>query len=533
MSMRLIRALGAVLAFAACVSHAQTGQILTGTINIVGGAPLDTVTFTCFGRPTCSGTYSETVREVGCSNAATMTGNITITGVNLATSGPISGDVTISNDYSVTANGNGTCTYVVIASPFTVSYAGTWNGTSGAITLSVGAGFTVTGTLSQGAGRTPQVFPMTVTGNIGANVSNASATFQPRPQDAGTQNSVYVFAYAPSSIVLNAAGEKDGIVQCVLAQLNASGQLQAVSPSSLQAYVTGVLTGQGQAITIFNNVATANIGGAAFFLGYGTTSSGMINSGVNQVAIKVPASGVNCDPQPAKTGWWWSTREGGRGYSLEQSGNTLFFAAYLYDASGRATWTIAAGPTSLDGSLFTGRLEAYAGGQSLAGAFRAPGPVSYIGDITLAFSDGSHGTMVWPGGTVAIERFDIAVPGGQNAAPLANQPENGWWWNPAEPGRGFFIEWQAGSLFMAGYMYDDAGNPIWYLSWNGTPMTNLQAFSSAWAQYANGQTLTGTYRAPTQVNANVAPVTIQFQGAADGIMTLPGGRTTAIRRYRF
>jgi hypothetical protein len=68
---------------------------------------------------------------------------------------------------------------------------------------------------------------------------------------------------------------------------------------------------------------------------------------------------------------------------------------------------------------------------------------------------------------------------------------------------------------------------------NGTPMTNVQSYSSAWVQYANGQTLTGTYRAPTQVNANVAPVTIQFQGAENGIMTLPGGRTTAIRRYRF
>jgi len=528
----LIRTLLLALALAAAVAPAH-GQILTGSIDIVGGAPLDVMTFTCFGRPTCSGTYSETVRESGCSNSVTMSGNITITGVNLATSGPISGDVTISNDYSVTPNGNGTCTYTVIPSGFTVSYSGHWNGTSGAISLSVGFGYTVTGTLSQASGRTPQVFPMTVTGSIGPTVSSATATFQPRPQDAGTQRSVYVFAYAPSTVVRNATTEKDGIVQCVLAQLNSSGQLQAVSAANLQAYVTGVLSGQGQAVTILNNVATANIGGAAFFLGYGTSASAMINSGVNQVAIKVPASGVNCDPQPPKTGWWWSTREGGRGYSIEQSGNTLFFAAYLYDASGRATWTIASGPTSLDGSLYVGRLEGYAGGQSLPGAFRPPGPASILGDLTLAFSDSSHGTMVWPGGTVAIERFDIAVPGGQNAAPLANQPESGWWWNPAEPGRGFFIEWQGGSLFMAGYMYDDAGNPVWYASANGTPMTNVQAYSSAWVQYANGQTLTGAYRAPTQVNSNVAPVTIQFQGAENGIMTLPGGRTTAIRRYRF
>ena len=51
-------------------------------------------------------------------------------------------------------------------------------------------------------------------------------------------------------------------------------------------------------------------------------------------------------------------------------------------------------------------------------------------------------------------------------------------------------------------------------------------------QFGNSQTLTGTYRAPVQVNGNVAPVTITFQGAENAIMTLPGGRTTSITRFR-
>jgi len=45
--------------------------------------------------------------------------------------------------------------------------------------------------------------------------------------------------------------------------------------------------------------------------------------------------------------------------------------------------------------------------------------------------------------------------------------------------------------------------------------------------------LTGPYREPHLVSSNVAPVTIQFQGADLGVMTLPGNRTTTIRRYRF
>jgi hypothetical protein len=35
------------------------------------------------------------------------------------------------------------------------------------------------------------------------------------------------------------------------------------------------------------------------------------------------------------------------------------------------------------------------------------------------------------------------------------------------------------------------------------------------------------------VNTNVGPVTIQFSSDEVGLMTLPGGRTTAIQRSRF
>lgn len=41
-------------------------------------------------------------------------------------------------------------------------------------------------------------------------------------------------------------------------------------------------------------------------------------------------------------------------------------------------------------------------------------------------------------------------------------PENGWWWNPAEPGTGYNIETQNGTLFVALFIYDEAGNPVWY-----------------------------------------------------------------------
>jgi hypothetical protein len=45
--------------------------------------------------------------------------------------------------------------------------------------------------------------------------------------------------------------------------------------------------------------------------------------------------------------------------------------------------------------------------------------------------------------------------------------------------------------------------------------------------------MSGTYRPATQVTNNVGPVTIQFQGAETGMMTMPGGRNVQIQRYRF
>jgi hypothetical protein len=393
----------------------------------------------------------------------------------------------------------------------------------------------------------PPVFRVTVTSSVvPAGNSNVSATIIARPQDVGTSTNIYVFALAPQSVVHAAAAKvapdarfawkatgdeiaEDASVACVLAQLNSSGQLQAVSAANLQAYASTVLSGQGNAVTVVNGLPTATIGGATFFVGYGADPNSMLNNGVNRGVANIPGS-VTCEPRPPQTGWWWNTTEGGRGYSLEASGNRLFFAAYLYDITGRATWTIAAGTTSLDGSLFVGKLESYAGGQALFDNYRSPGPVAYIGDVTLAFNSAGQGSLIWPGGTVAIERFNI-IPNGLTAIPTALQPENGWWWNPQEGGRGYFLEWQGNTLFMAGYMYDASGNPLWYLS--SANSNNIQAYANTWWQYANGQTLTGTFKPAQQINANVAPVTIQFQGPETGLMTLPGNKTITIRRYRF
>ena len=393
----------------------------------------------------------------------------------------------------------------------------------------------------QGGVELPPVFPLMVSTAIGPEVSSASATLRPRPQEAGTQQNVYVFAVAPQGIVRTAlkdarmawmaTGAKDTPVPCVLAQMNAAGQLQGVTAANLQPALSAVLTSQGQAVTILNNASTPNVAGATFFVGYGPSATAMIDNGVNRSAFTVPGA-VTCQPQAPRTGWWWNPLEGGRGFSIEVRGNNAFVAAFLYDVSGRSTWYVSSGPVSLDGSLFTGDLLGARNGQTLGGGYPGFPAVSSAGTVTLAFSDASHGTLLWPGGSVPIERFNI-IPNGLTLPAAPNQPENGWWWNEAESGRGFFMEWQNGWLDLAGYMYDESGNPVWYITVDSMKGPDQRTFTNTWWSYADGQTLTGAWRQNSRTNANVAPVTITFSAPDSATMTLPNGRTTELRRQRF
>jgi hypothetical protein len=376
--------------------------------------------------------------------------------------------------------------------------------------------------------------------------ADVTANLQYRPQDVGTSPNVYVFALAPSSMVKNAVvlpldkhlgpvargkSAKDTPLPCVLAQLTSSGQLTAASSSGLQAYLTGVLNSQGQSVSVLNGVSTALLQGAVFYVGYGSSSSSMINTGTNRSVVTIPGT-QTCQPQAPQTGWWWNKNEGGRGFSIETQGNNLFMAGYLFDESGRATWTLSGGATTLDGSLYNNTLLNFAGGQSLTGSYRTPTGPTAGGAITLAFTDARNGTLIWPGGSIPIERFDSVLPPlPAGTAPATFAPENGWWWNASESGRGYFLEIKNNFAFIAGYMYDDNGNPLWYLT-SGN-LSTPQLYQSNWTQFANGQTLTGPFKPATQINANVGAIGIQFQSTTSATLTLPDSRTIPLTRFRF
>jgi hypothetical protein len=104
-------------------------------------------------------------------------------------------------------------------------------------------------------------------------------------------------------------------------------------------------------------------------------------------------------------------------------------------------------------------------------------------------------------------------------------PESGWYFNPAESGRGFNIEIQGNTLFMAGFVYDAAGNPIWFVS--SGPMSSDRTYSGAAYQTANGQPLGGLYRTPTAVPFGNAAIV--FPTTVDADITVNGFNFTVTR----
>lgn len=221
---------------------------------------------------------------------------------------------------------------------------------------------------------------------------------------------------------------------------------------------------------------------------------------------------------PPESGWWWNPAEDGRGFFIEVQGGVLFMAAYFYAEDGRATWVVSAGPMTGDTS-YTGRLIEVRGGQALFGGYRAPTSQADVGELRIEFASAGHGTLTWPGGQVPIQRQIFGLR-------TASFDPTGWWWNPAEDGRGFSIEVNDGRLFLAGFMYDGAGNPVWYIS--AGLMASETRYQGELVEVGGGQTMGGEYQPPSSLTT-VGTITVDFASTEQATLTLSDATSVAAR----
>ena len=52
----------------------------------------------------------------------------------------------------------------------------------------------------------------------------------------------------------------------------------------------------------------------------------------------------------------------------------------------------------------------------------------------------------------------------QTSPALTDYPENGWWWNQDASGRGYLLERQGDTIFLASFHYTAEGDPDWLVA---------------------------------------------------------------------
>jgi hypothetical protein len=125
----------------------------------------------------------------------------------------------------------------------------------------------------------------------------------------------------------------------------------------------------------------------------------------------------------------------------------------------------------------------------------------------------------------------FALAGSASAATVGG-PTMGLWWNPNESGRGYEIDLQGDTMIVTTYVYEESGDPIWYLS-SGTYDHATGVFTSAYDVFANGQCFGCPYAAPDHPG-NAGPITITFHTNQTATLTYPGGSTDIVKfQYGF
>ena len=106
-------------------------------------------------------------------------------------------------------------------------------------------------------------------------------------------------------------------------------------------------------------------------------------------------------------------------------------------------------------------------------------------------------------------------------------PEDGWWWNPNEPGRGYLIERQDNVMFIASFHYSATGLPEW-LTIQGTytpddtSTTEIGTFVGDTFESVNGQCIACAYASPTTSDSAQGIAIVNFTSNQAGTFVWEG-----------
>ncbi len=115
-----------------------------------------------------------------------------------------------------------------------------------------------------------------------------------------------------------------------------------------------------------------------------------------------------------------------------------------------------------------------------------------------------------------------------DAPPEKIRPQSGWWYNPAEPGRGYAIEYNptTKNIFLGTFLYAQADRTsMWYIA---TCSFSAASCSGPLQQFEGGTTISGAFR-PSRLVGSPGNMRLEFDSPQSGRLIWPGGQVPIVR----
>ncbi len=182
-------------------------------------------------------------------------------------------------------------------------------------------------------------------------------------------------------------------------------------------------------------------------------------------SILAPLTNLADTPE-VLSGLWWNPAESGWGiHFVERNGNIFAPSWFTYDASEAWPWYVVPNCVMPATGLSCSGTVYQVTGPRIFGVTYDPSvrDTVSVGTLSAAFSDNNNASLSYTvngvSRTVAIMRENFETG---DTGPATNYTDM--WWDPAEPGWGAAVTQQVDTVFIAWYVYDDSGKPIWYVA---------------------------------------------------------------------
>lgn len=242
--------------------------------------------------------------------------------------------------------------------------------------------------------------------------------------------------------------------------------------------------------------------------------------------------------QGVVSGLWWNAGESGWGAQFTQRGTIVFAAIYNYGPDGMPKWYLSS-DCAVTTSGTTGALSCEGGvyeatGPRFFGAAFDPSAVhtTRVGTLRITWKDSEHASMHFEVGSIARDvTLTRQVFRSRALAPVPDATDI--YYSATEPGWGLTVQHQGDVYFVAWYVYDEAGKPVWYIA----SSCNVTGNGCAGSLYrVTGPPLATTFDSTRIVTTPVGNIQIGFSNANDATLTYTVNGVSgskAITRFRF